>query len=156
MNSYSIHGQLRFGQDNLDEALAFVKSRVSELSEPQLRNLPGTDQAGFWWAYFGATPQQWNALAPELTKMNVVPYLNEELDPTARADSVEKRYEKLLYIRNRTQLIRVIGAAMLIGAVAAAYLGGNGQLLSVVCLVGLALVVISSVILKYFEERNVR
>jgi len=77
MSDYPIQGKLRIRTVNFDQDVRFIREHTAELTEPELRSVPGYDYLKFWYADFACTEQQWAALAPELDKRNILATLFE-------------------------------------------------------------------------------
>ena len=77
MSDYPIQGKLRIRPANIEQDAQFIREHAAELTEPELRSVPGYDFLKFWYADFACTDQQWAVLAPELDKRNILATLFE-------------------------------------------------------------------------------
>ena len=77
MSDYPIQGKLRIRPANFEQDAQFIREHAAELTEPELRSVPGYDYLKFWYADFACTDQQWAVLAPELDKRNILATLFE-------------------------------------------------------------------------------
>lgn len=89
MSDYPIQGKVRIRPANVEQDAQFIREHAAELTEPELRSVPGYEYLKFWYADFACTDQQWAALAPELDKRNVLATLFEA--PVFAAEVVAKK-----------------------------------------------------------------
>ena len=119
MSDYPIQGKLRIRAANAEPDIEFIRAHVGELSEPELRSVPGYEFLKFWYADFACTDPQWAALAPELDQRNVLATLYEA--PVFAAEITAKEEEQkrpalapmagILYL---CALLVVLAAAVLV------------------------------------------
>jgi len=119
MSDYPIQGKLRIRAANAEQDIAYIRAHTGELTEPELRSVPGYEFLRFWYADFACTDQQWAALAPELDKRNILATLYEA--PVFAAEVAAKEEEPkgpsaspLARILNLCALLVVLAAAALL------------------------------------------
>jgi hypothetical protein len=117
MSEYPIQGKLRIRPANFESDAQFIREHAGELSEPELRSMPGYDYLKFWYADFACTVEQWAALAPELDKRNILATLYEA--PLYYAEALAEEQKQAGGKRARSTPRVLNYAALLLAFVAA-------------------------------------
>lgn len=105
MTLYPVRGKLRFHQDNFESDYQFVRERVSEISNPEIREAPGQERVKFWWVDFAATTEQWITLEPLIDKRGIYSSINEDFYIHLQADIAEEQYQTNLQRRTGKQVL---------------------------------------------------
>jgi hypothetical protein len=117
MSEYPIQGKLRIRPANFESDAKFIRAHAAELSEPELRSMPGYDYLKFWYADFACTPEQWAALAPELDKRNILATLYEAPLFYAEALADEEKKPRDKPARGTTRVLNFAALSLVLAAV---------------------------------------
>ena len=130
MSDYPIQGKLRIRPANIEQDAPFIREHAAELTEPELRSVPGYDFLEFWYADFACTDQQWAVLAPELDKRNILATLFEA--PVFAAEGTAKE-EKPSRRKPSSPLARIFNLSALVVLLMAVWLFLTSAIDGVAC-----------------------